>query len=430
LADTGTPGGQSGTTPISLDAIQELELVIADFDVRNGGFSGGGINAVTRNGTNSLKGSVFYYTRDKDMFGDYKVNDRTVEFGDFEEDQYGFRLGGPISKDKVFFFVNADIEDRVDPSGFSIDGSSGLQFGFDPEDNPDGVIAEANRFRDFLINTYGHDPGGLGENLRDDPSDKYFLRFDFNLGDSHNLTARHNYVDAAKDINRPNGGTYQWPANTYDFQTETNSTVLQLNSVFGANAFNEARVALQSIKDRRAGADGVRFPWIEIENVDGFEFETGTERFSTQNALDTDVLEIHDDFTWLKGNHTLTFGTHNEIFSFSNLFVQNAFGSYQFSNLDQLETGISRNFDYTVIPPGQSVTQDFDVNQLGFYVGDQWAVKDNLTLTMGLRVDVPFFPDEPSRNPFTESEFGFRTDEMPDGEQLWQPRFGFNWDFG
>ncbi len=429
LADTGTPGGQSGTTPISLDAIQELELVIADFDVRNGGFSGGGINAVTRSGSNDWKGSVFYYTRDKDFFGDYKVDGQTVEFGDFEEDQYGFRLGGPLSKDKVFFFVNADIEDRQTPSGWSIDGSSGQQFA----GGDGGLVAEANRFRNILMNNYGFDPGGLGENTRDDPSDKYFLRFDFNLNDSHNLTARHNYVDAARDINRPDSFAYQWPSNTYDFQTETNSTVFQLNSVFGANAFNEARIAFQSIRDRRAGADGVRFPSIEIEDVNGSapgrnEFEAGTERFSTQNALDQDILEIHDDFTWLKGNHTITFGTHNELFTFDNLFIQNAFGYYEFASLDQFETGITREFEFTVIPPGQPLTQNFDVNQLGLYVGDQWAVKDNLTLTLGLRVDVPFFPDSPSRNPFTETEFGFRTDEMPDGEQLWQPRFGFNWD--
>ena len=425
LADTGTPGGQSGTTPISLDAIQELELVIADFDVRNGGFSGGGINAVTRSGSNSWKGSVFYYTRDRDLFGDGP--DQLGTFGVFDEDQYGFRLGGPISKDKIFFFINADVEDRVTASGWSIDGATGQQFA----GGVGGLIDEANRFRNVLINNYGFDPGGLAENPRDDPSDKYFGRVDFNLNDSHNLTVRHNFVEAARDINRPDSETYEFPSETYDFQTETNSTVLQLNSVFGANAFNEARVALQSIRDRRAGADGVRFPWVEVEDVDGsgdFEFEAGTEPFSTRNALDTDVLEIHNDFTWLKGNHTLTFGTHNELFSFDNLFVQNAFGSYEFDTLEDFEAGIVDRFRYTVIAPGQSDTQQFDVNQLGFYAGDEWAVKDNLTLTLGLRVDIPYFPDSPTFNPDALARFGFRTDDIPDGEQLWQPRFGFNWD--
>ena len=425
LADTGTPGGQSGTTPISLDAIQELELVIADFDVRNGGFSGGGINAVTRSGSNSLKGSVFYYTRDKDFFGDGP--EELGVFGVFDEDQYGFRLGGPISKDKAFFFINADVEDRLTGSGWSIDGVTGQQFAA----GAGGLVDEANRFRNALINNYGFDPGGLAENERDDPSDKYFGRLDFNLNDSHNLTVRHNYVDAARDINRPDADTYEFPSETYDFQTETNSTVVQLNSVFGANAFNEARIAFQSIQDRRAGADGVRFPWVEVEDVDGsgdFEFEAGTEQFSTRNALDQDILEIHNDFTWLKGNHTVTFGTHNELFSFDNLFVQNAFGAYEFDTLEDLEAGIIDRFRYTVIPPGQSDSQQFDVNQLGFYVGDQWAVRDNFTVTLGLRVDVPYFPDSPTFNPEALDRFGFRTDDIPDGEQLWQPRFGFNWD--
>jgi hypothetical protein len=425
LAATGTPGGQSGTTPISLDAIQELELVLADFDVKNGGFSGGAVNAITRSGSNDFAGSVFYYTRDDGFFGDGP--DTLGEFGQFEEDQYGFRLGGPISRDKVFFFVNADVEERQTPSGWSLDGASGLQFANGT------LVDEANTFRNFLIDSYGFDPGSLSENVRDNPSDKYFLRFDFNPNDSHNVTARHNYVDAANDINRPGDFTYEWPSESYDFQTETNSTVLQVNSVFGTNAFNEARIAIQNIKDRRAGRDGVVFPWIEIEDVNGSasgrnEFEAGTEPFSTRNAVDQDILEIHNDFTWLKGNHTITLGTHNELFTFANLFIQNAFGSYQFANLDAFLAGNARQFDYTLVLPGQSDTQKFDVTQIGLYVGDQWTVRPDLTLTLGLRVDIPFFPDTPSRNPFTEETFGFRTDDIPDGEQLWQPRFGFNWD--
>ncbi len=425
LADSGTPGGQSGTTPISLDAIQELELIIADFDVRNGGFSGGGVNAVTRSGSNSYKGSVFAYTRDKDFFGDGP--EQLGEFGDFEEDQYGFRLGGPLSKDKVFFFINGDLEERTTPSGWSLDGSTGQAFA------GGSLVAEATQFRSLLMDRYGFDPGGLAENGRDNPSDKFFARLDFNLNDSNNLTVRHNYVDAARDVNRPGSFTYEFPSETYDFQNETNSTVAQLNTVFGANAFNEARIAFQSIKDRRAGIDGLMFPWIEIEDVNGSasgrnEFEAGTEPFSTRNALDQDILEIHNDFTWLKGNHTVTFGTHNELFTFDNLFVQNAFGAYEFASLADFEADNVRRFRFTQIPPGQAESQKFDVTQLGFYVGDQWAVKDNFSLTYGVRVDIPMFPDSPTRNPFTEQTFGFRTDEIPDGEQLWQPRFGFNWD--
>ncbi|MCZ6727089.1 MAG: carboxypeptidase regulatory-like domain-containing protein, partial [Acidobacteria bacterium] len=427
LADTGTPGGQAGTAPISLDAIQEVQLVLANFDVRQGGFSGGSINAITRSGSNKLKGSLFFFTRDNGDFGDGP--DELGKFGDFSEDQYGFRLGGPISQDKVFFFINADIEERTSPTGWSIDGSSGQTFGF---------VDEANRFRDILINQYGYDPGPLTENSIDNPSDKYFGRIDFNLADNHNLTLRHNFVDAADVVNRPGSFAYEWPTEGYNFISETNSTVVQLNSTLSNTKFNELRVAVQTIKDRRFG-DTEPFPHIEIENLGPpgcaaagtcvrAEFETGTEQFSTRNALDQDVFELTNDFTWLKGDHTFTFGTHNEFFSFDNLFIQNAFGSYEFSNLDDFEAGIANDWDYTVVVPGQADAQSFKVEQIGLYFGDQYRVKDNLTISYGLRVDIPSFPDKPTSNPLTQDLYGFSTSEIPDGNELWQPRLGFNWD--
>jgi len=437
LADTGTPGGQADTTPISLDAIQELQLVISSFDVRQGGFSGGSVNAITRSGTNKFAGSVYYFNRDQDFVGDGP--DVLGEFGEFDEEQYGFRLGGPISRDKVFFFVNGEVTDETQPTGFSIDGSTGQAFA-----NGEAV-EEANLFRNTLIERYGFDPGGLSQNVRDTPSDKFFARVDFNLADNHQLTLRHNFVDAENDINRPGNFSYEFPSETYQFTNETNSTVAQLNSVLGSDKFNELRVTYQTIQDRRGPRSGINFPFIEIENAvleEGedlpigdprrrfdLEFEAGTERFSTRNALDQDILEITNDFTLVRGNHTITVGTHNELFSFDNLFIQNAFGAYEFSTLDDfLLDRPAREFEVTVVPPGQPERQKFDVNQLGLYVGDEWRANGNLTLNFGLRVDVPFFPDDPSRNPFTEQTYGFRTDELPDGEELFQPRFGFNWD--
>ena len=430
LADTGTPGGQADTTPISLDAIQEFQLVIADFDVRQGGFSGGSVNAITRSGSNSWKGSAFYYTRDQDWVGDL-AEGQGGEFGTFEEDNYGFRLGGPIARDRVFFFVNGETVDQTTPTGFSIDGQSGQAFA------GGALVDEAELFRQTLIDRYGFDPGGIGEDTRDTPADKLFGRLDFNLAPSHQLTLRHNYVDAANDINFPGTTSYEFPSEAYTITNETNSTVAQLNSVFGSNAFNEARLTYQTVKDRRGGRGGLTFPWIEIEDVRGaldpqrFEFEVGTEPFSTKNSLDQDILEITDDYTWIRGNHTFVLGTHNELFTFDNLFIQNAFGAYQFATLDAFLNNLpARQWDFTIVPPGQAESQKFEVTQIGLYFGDQWAVKSNLSLTYGLRLDVPFFPDSPTRNPFTEAAYGFRTDEMPDGEQLWQPRLGFNWDIG
>lgn len=421
LSDNGSPGGQAGTTPISLDAIAELQLVVSDFDVKNGGFSGGGINAITRSGSNDFKGSIFYYTRDKDFFGDGP--DELGEFGEFEEDQYGFRLGGPLVHDKAFFFLNADIEDRQTPTGWSIDGSTGQAFGF---------VDEANLFRQTLIDRYGYDPGGLSENVRPNPSDKYFGRIDFTLSDSNQLVLRHNYVDAALDVNRPSQFTYEFPSEAYAFQSETNSTVIQLDTIFSSTAYNTARIGNQSIRDRRGPANGIDFPWIEIEDVNGsapgrVEFEAGTEAFSTFNELDQDILEIHDDFTLLKGDHTITIGTHNEFFEFRNLFVQNGFGSYEFATLDDFIAGNVRRYNHTFANPGQDPNARFDISQYGLYAGDVWAVNDRLTLNFGLRVDVPYFEDDPGFNSDVLALYGYRTDEMPSGEELVQPRIGFNW---
>lgn len=422
LADTGTPGGQTGTQPISLDAVQEVELVVSDYDVRQGGFSGGAVNVVTRSGTNDWKGSAYFFTRDNDYVGDGP--EQLGEFGTFSEDQYGFRLGGPITTDKAFFFINGEISREDTPTGWSIDGSTGQAFG------GGALVDEANRFRQILMEQYGYDPGGLGELTRNRDSDRVFGRLDFNLGTSHQLTLRHNFVDAEFLINRPNDELFEFANEGYLITDKTNSTVAQLNSVLSPNAFSEARLTFQTIKDRRGGV-GDPFPHIQVENLgpgEDFEFQAGTEQFSTRNELDQDIIELTYDLTWIRGDHNFIFGTHNELFDFRNLFVQNAFGTYEFDSLDDLEAGTAEAFEFTAIAPGQADAQVFDVQQIGLYAGDEWRVRPDLTLSYGLRVDIPFFPDEPSRNPFTEETYGLRTDSIPDGNELWQPRLGFNWD--
>ncbi|MEM6453662.1 MAG: TonB-dependent receptor [Acidobacteriota bacterium] len=417
LADSGTPGGQAETQPISIEAIDELQLLVAPYDVRQGGFSGGGVNAITKSGTNQFKGTLYYFTADDDLVGDRDDDDGDeVPFGTFDEEEFGVSLGGALVQDKAFFFVNADISERDRPTGFSI-GGTGVSL--------DNVISEANLFRDISINQYGFDPGALGEQTRSAESDKIFARLDFNLAENHQLTFRHNYVDATNDVLSPNAFTYDFPSHQYVFGSETNSTVLQLNSVFGSNAFNEFRVTYQTIEDNRDPV--VRFPYVRVD-AGPVNFEAGSERFSTANALDQDIFELHNDFTFVRGNHTITIGTHNEFFSFDNLFIRENFGAYRFDSLDDYAAGTAFQYDYSFSAtndPQQSAK--FDVTQLGFYVGDQWNVNPRFSLTYGLRVDVPLFPDEPTANP-QSLEFGFRTDEMPDGNAIFSPRVGFNWD--
>jgi hypothetical protein len=254
------------------------------------------------------------------------------------------------------------------------------------------------------------------------------VRFDWNLNQSHNFLLRYNYVDAQNLINRPGSWTYEWDSEAYDFDNKTNSLVGQWNAVFGSSSFNELRVTYQTIRDRRA-PPGEPFPWIEIERPFGSgEWEMGSEPFSTFNALDTDIIEITNDFTFFAGDHEIVIGTHNEIYSFRNYFIQYGFGYYRFQSPEDYYAGNAYQYEYTYPTDPDNPDDQFSTYQLGFYAGDTWRVKSNFTLVFGLRLDVPLFPDTPEYNPEVEEIYGVRTDVVPDGNYLWSPRLGFNWD--
>ncbi len=416
LADTGTPGGQAETQPIAYDAIQELQLLVSPYDVRQGGFTGGGINAITRSGSNSFRGSAYYFSRDQGLVGKGPL-DREV--GEFAQDEYGARVGGPILRDRAFFFVSGEINGLDRPTGYSADGSAPQQF-----INPDAAAT----LRDLLIDRYGYDPGSLSEVTRTTDSDKLFGRFDLNLLDNHQLVLRHNYVKANNDILFTGTTSWLYSKSGYHFKDKTNSTVAQLNSVLGSSLFNEARVTYQTIRDQRAGDDV--FPNVYIRNLPGGgTLSAGTERYSTANSLDQDILELSDEVNWILGEHQISLGTANELFSFDNLFIRDNYGSYTFNSLADFEKGWAAAYDHSfsrTSDPRQSAK--FDVQKLGFYGGDRWQVTPTLNLTYGLRLDVPYFPDSPSYNDAVDAAFGYRTDEVADGNMQWSPRLGFNWD--
>src|SRR5262245_60179316 len=421
LAASGTPGGQTGTQPISLDAIQELQLVVAPYDVRQGGFSGGGLNAITKSGSNSFSGSAFFFGRSQKLVGSVPlVTDSTkkTEVGKFTDRQGGFSFGGPIVRNKAFFFGNVDLGRKATPNGWSIDGSSGQAFGHQ---------AEAERMISILKNVYNYDPGGLGEFSKEGNSDKVFVRADFNLAPTHQLTIRNNYVFgvAQQSGTTPSQLIYIMPGNFYEIDDRLTSTVGQLNSTFG-NKYNELRITYQRERNKRD--PGQAFPHIQVDLDTATNFRAGAELSSQANELDQDIWEFTDDFTWLKGPHTITFGTHNEFFKFRNLFIQNKFGQYRFANLDALQNGIAGLYTYqfsNTSDPLQSAR--FKVQQFGFYAGDQWRVKSNLTLTYGMRFDFPVFPDDPSANPIAINTYNFATNVTP-APKMYSPRVGFNWD--
>ncbi|HUP60307.1 MAG TPA: TonB-dependent receptor [Thermoanaerobaculia bacterium] len=420
LADTGTPGGQADLQPIAIDAIQELQLVVSPYDVRQGGFTGGGVNAITRSGTNDFHGSVFYTKRDSSYVGD---GPNEVEVDEFDFEQYGGRLGGPILRDRLFFFVTGETTKRQEPTGVSAEAGS-------PSVSATiaGLAAQAAA---IAKSKYGYDPGSLGDFPEARDGDNLFGRLDWNIGSSHQLTLRHNYVEGARDVVSDRFFTrFRFESSTYAFASETNSTVAQLNSTFGANSYNEARVGLQTIKEQRAVP--TVFPSIEIGGAPrAAQIILGTERFSGANALDQDILEVTDDFTWLRGNHTITVGTHNEFFEFKNLFMSDAYGYYFFPTIADFEAGRPREYSITFATGSnpRRPTQ-FEVAQYGIYVSDQWRVNDAVALTMGVRADMPRFADTPSHNPAVLAAIGFDTAETASESAVISPRFGFNWQPG
>ncbi|HEX6161118.1 MAG TPA: TonB-dependent receptor, partial [Thermoanaerobaculia bacterium] len=410
LADTGTPGGQADALAISLDAIQEIQVAVSPYDVRQGGFTGGGVNAITRSGTNDFAGSVFYSRRDPEFVGEGPSG---REIDEFSAEQYGGRLGGRIIRDRLFFFVNGERSERAEDDDYTADDYI----------RP----ADLATVRNFLMERFQYDPGSLGSLPRTKDSKNLFGRVDWNVNSSNQFTVRHNYVEASNDVIADRfADRFRFPNSTYFFADETNSTVAQLNSTFGASSYNEARINFTTIRDNRTSP--LAFPGIEIGGTGprSADIIAGAEQFSAANSLDQDILEITDDFTFIRGAHTVTVGTHNEIFEFNNVFMPSAFGHYYFPTLqDFLNLTPSRYF-YTFAEGGINPSQ-FQVNQYGLYASDQWRVNTALTLTFGLRADVTQYPDSPNENPVVAEAVGFNTSATPNEDPTFSPRLGFNW---
>jgi hypothetical protein len=423
LSGSGTPGLSS---PISLDAVQEFQLVIAPYDVRQGGFTGSSLNAITRSGTNMFVGSAYYFGRNQDFVG--KGPDQ-IKYGTFSEKQYGFRVGGPVVKDKLFFFLNGEMGDRTSPTTWVIDDSGrSNDFG-----GTNITMADADRFISILKNKYNYDPGGYGEGYKALASDnsKIFVRLDYNISDKHRLTLRHNYV-SGNQINNPSKASntvFPFADVYYSLTNKTNSTVLQLNSTLGKNLFNELTLNYTTIRDSRATGD-ILFPQVNVAVSGGYRLTAGTEQYSGANGLDQDIIELTDNLTWYKGKHTFTIGTHNEFFNFGNLYIRNYYGYWEFNSLNDFENGKAARYyhDFITVNPKEKWWAKFGVAQLGAYAGDNWAVLPNLTLTLGVRVDVPIINDIPTANPKVEQIFNIKTDQVASGNLLFSPRIGFNWD--
>lgn len=418
LPDNGTPGGQAGTTPISLDAIKEFQVSIAPFDVRQSGFTGGEVNAITRSGTNQFKGSLYFYGQNQNFIG-LSPDAAKTAYPKFSNVQTGFRLGGPIIQNKLFFFVNGEITRMRQP----YENISGA---------PDSTI---KAFQTILEQQYGLQPGNANTYTALTPSNKVFARIDYNISETQKLSLRYNFVNAdQQDITR-SATTLYLNSTAYTFNDKTNSIVAQLNSTFGSNLSNEAILNYTSIIDHRIVPAPV-MPMIELAHDPSYPSGTivaGTEQYSGANHTYQYIWEFTDNLSLAAGDHLFTFGTHDESFAFNNLFLRDYYGFYEFSSLANLQAAKPSNYqyDYSNIPGVQEPMANWSAIQYGVYAQDEWSLTPNLKVTYGLRLDVPTFPTKPYNNPTFDSTFAFmglRTDQTPKPEYLFSPRVGLNWD--
>ncbi len=460
------PGGQTNSQPVSLDALEEITVNIAPFDVRQGGFTGAGINAVTRSGTNEFKGSAYYFTRNENSVGN-KVGDEDFTQPTFTNNQYGVRVGGPIIKNKLFFFLSGEAERRADPIGqFTAKEST-------TETGARLTRTEMDAIQSFLRSAYGYDPGPYQQYDMLTQSDKVTARIDYNINKNHKLSFRYNYLNSVRDVPMSNSGSQGGRQNTqnslpfksanYIINNNFSSFVAELNSVIGKNS-NNLIVGWTGFRDFR-GSPGSVFPYVDIENGNNQNVTSfGYELFSANNKLDQDVFQLSDNFSIYKDKHTITIGTQNEYYRFANGFMPNFYSRYRFRTYneffnsapvgtaipvltpdgsggfirtDGVSDGSGRptlfNYRYSAVDGVEVPLAKMEAAQVGFYVQDEWAVSDRFRLTTGLRIDIPFFPLDLPKNPaldtvlFTNAEV-IDVSRLPDPKVLWSPRVGFNWD--
>jgi len=446
LAGSGTNGGQSGVNPISIDAIESFQVNLAPFDVRQSGFAGGSINAITRSGTNNLEASAYYYLRNQDLAGKTPTaieedEDERERLSDFTAELIGARVGGSIIKDKLFFFVNYERQDEQTPAPFNFDQYQG-----------DASLEDLNTLRQNLIDNFGYDPGGFLNNPSSLTSDKLITRLDWNINDKNTITLRNSYVNAENiDARASSDRNIEYLNGAEFFPSRTNSTTLEWSTTNGSDMSNNLIIAYTDVLDDR-GPTGSPFPSVRIQDGGG-NIDFGSEPFSTANLLEQQVLNITNNFEYYKGNQKFTIGVNFESFDAKNVFFRQNFGQYRFFSLADFNTyfdnDASNNAPVRFFDRGYSLlggvgddslgAAEFNYSQVGFYLQDDIDVTENFKLSLGVRFDLPFFDDGLVNEDFNTRTVelleangkdlqGARVGQGIDSQLHFSPRLGFSWD--
>lgn len=419
LGSTGQPGGQARGRSIGIDAVKQYQVLLSPFDVRYGNFAGALINAVTKNGTNDLSGSAYYYFRNEN------TTRKQDYLTDFKQAQYGFSLGGPVIRDRIHFFVNAELQDQTSPA-------SGPYFGLAGASN---LPSQASLdLYNSIIQTYGLPASSGGSRINENPLSNLFIRFDIqDLPFNSSLVLRHNYGKAQDDVFSRSftGNTFPLLNNGYAFTSKKGATVAQLRSNFENGMYNEFMVGLTSIEDRRR-PDVTGIPMVTAL-LDGYNIVSGAERFSHGNELDQDILEITNNLVIPRGDHRFTIGGTYQTYKARNLFAQSTFGAWAFTSEADFQNGVANQYivGVPVCPPGDPGCDGavrINSSLAGLWAQDDWSVTPRLNLQYGIRLDVPVFKDKPPTNPVVLSTFNRNTADVPSGNYTISPRVGFNWD--
>lgn len=454
--------GVSGE-PISMDAIEEIQIAIAPYDVRQSNFTGAGVNAVTKSGTNQFKGSAYTYFRNQNFNGK-KIRDNELTVSDMSKNIYGLTLGGPIIKNKLFFFVSGEMEKSLTPGNTLL----AWQEGRDPKDpnvNSRVSAADLQRFSNLLKSKYGYDTGAY-ENWGGDneSNNKLLAKIDWNINPDHKLSVRYNFSSSSA-IFRPSnsgdarpsisGGRHSQTGgisfeNSQYYNSNTlHSLTAELNSRFG-NIPNKFLVAYTKYGQPRK-SDSSLFPFIDIMSGDATKgdvmMSAGYELFSYKNNMDNNTLIITDNLTYLMDKHTFTAGVSYEYQTFANSYLRQGSGYYRFKDLNSFERYVNGdgagqafnadyhpiNFGYTYPINGLTNPEStLSFGQFATYIQDEWSGIENLKITAGLRIDVPMYFDGAVDNP-NLANYSFRDGEKvdlsswPESRILWSPRLGFNW---
>ena len=456
--DDPAPGGQANAEPVPFDAVEQVQVSIAPFDVRQGGFTGASINTVTKSGTNQLRASVYSFARNDALLGNTVRGEKVVANPDLKFLQSGLSLSGPIARNKLFYFLNGELERTEDP-GSNFVASSGGATGF----GISRVSAETmGQIRQRLIDVYDYDPGPYEGYVNKTNNDKLLAKLDWNITESNTFTFRYNYLNARRDLpphpfvlsfantgRGPNASSLPFQSSGYRINNHLNSVALELNSRSTRYA-NRFFASYNRFRDNRDPFSDP-FPTVEIGDGGVTYTTAGHEPFSIHNILDQDVWQLTNNLSFFRGNHTFTVGANFETFSFFNSFnifrngvfflpPQTGVGS-TFSSLEEFFALTDPNNPNRVdlrglVGSGPFKGEEISTGQGALYAQDEFLLTDRFTLTYGVRMDVPIYFTDPVDNPFSRGLTALDEDRqpevvdqsrLPDAKPLFSPRVGFNW---